>query len=63
MSNICSIDRGNIVQKHTTMKTYNTVALQTFLCGSLNWTMKAKDKPSITTAEKKFMRRTENTLG
>jgi hypothetical protein len=41
---------------------YNTLTEQTLLYGSKNWTIKAKDKTTIPTAEIKFIRTTNHTL-
>jgi hypothetical protein len=42
--------------KKTRIKLYSTLALPTLLCGSENWTIKARDARRITAAEMKYMR-------
>ena len=46
------------VQKHTTLKIYNTLALPTLLCGCETWANKEPDKSRITSVEIKFVKRT-----
>jgi hypothetical protein len=46
------------VQKQTSLKIYNTLALPTLLYGSETWTLREQDKSRITAAEIKFMRKT-----
>jgi hypothetical protein len=46
------------VQRQTRLIIYNTLAIPILLYGSEAWTLKGRDKPRITAAEMKFMRKT-----
>jgi hypothetical protein len=51
-----TIFKPSKVRKHTRIKIYNTLNSTTILCGSENWTMKAKDETRTAAVEIKFMR-------
>jgi hypothetical protein len=55
---ISNILKTNKVRKNTRIKLYFTLALPVLLYGNKSWTIKAKDKASLISAEMKFMRRT-----
>jgi hypothetical protein len=46
------------VQRQTRLRIYNTVAIPILLYGCEAWALKEQDKPRITAAEMKFMRKT-----
>jgi hypothetical protein len=48
------------VQKHTKLKTYDTLALPNLLYGCESWAIKEQYKSRITSVEIKFMRRKAN---
>jgi hypothetical protein len=50
--------KPNKVQKGTQIKLYTTLALPVLLYGSETWTVKSKDKSTLTAAEMRFMCKT-----
>jgi hypothetical protein len=55
---INNVFKPNKVKKNTRIKLYSTLALPVLLYGSESWTIKAKGKARLISAEMKFMRRT-----
>jgi hypothetical protein len=55
---INNVFRPKETLQKTIIKLYNTLAVQTLLYGSENWTIKARDARRITAAEMKYTRRT-----
>lgn len=55
---INNIFKPNRTRRNTRLKLYSTLALPVLLYGSECWTIKAKDKSRLISAEMKFMRKT-----
>lgn len=58
MGIINSVMKPSLVQKHTRIRLYNTLARPMLSYGSEAWTLRKADKSRITACEMRFMRRT-----
>ncbi|KAJ4445795.1 hypothetical protein ANN_12480 [Periplaneta americana] len=58
MGIINSVMKPSLVQKHTRIRLYNTLARPMLSCVSEAWTLRNADKSRITACEMRFMRRT-----
>ncbi|KAJ4439923.1 hypothetical protein ANN_08053 [Periplaneta americana] len=58
MGIINSVMKPSLVQKHTRIRLYNTLARSMLSYGSEAWTLRKADKSRITNCEMRFMRRT-----
>jgi hypothetical protein len=58
MGIINNVLKSSLVQKHTRICIYKTLAPPMLFCGSEAWTIRKSDESRITACEMKFMRRT-----
>ena len=58
MSTINNIFKPSLVQRHTRIKAYKTLARPVLMYGSEAWTIRQSDQHRITANEMKFLRRT-----